>query len=148
MSGGANVHRWRIENKHQLDTFTQWATQEIEKGNKHIVQITDANRSLDQNAMAFQLYRQIAEQLQDQSIVDVRRTCKLHYGVPIRRAYDDEFNQMYGEAIKPMSYELKLLLMDHLPVTSKFSKAMFTEYLGVILDEYQKQGLHLEDPSK
>jgi hypothetical protein len=113
------------------------------------VQFVPEKRSLDQNAMIYALYKQIAEQLEDQSIQDIRRECKLRHGVPILRTGDPKFKAMYDKAIRGnLNYEEKLQAMDYLPVTRLMSKEQGTEFIDVVIREYSQQGLCLLSPSE
>lgn len=92
------------------------------------------------------LYGDIARQAQDQSVLDVRRHCKLHYGIGILKGANSNFSIWYDSAIKGLNYEDKLLLMTYMEVTSLFNKAQATEYIDTIIREYQKQGFNLAQP--
>ena len=96
--------------------------------------------------MMYALYGQIAAQSDDKSTLDVRRECKLHYGIGILKAGDPAFATFYDHAIKGLSYENKLLLMGHMEVTSQFGREEASEYIDTILAEYGKQGYQLADP--
>lgn len=116
-------------------------------GKRPVFELVPEKRSLDQNAMFYALYQQIATQSGDQSINDVRRECKLRYGVPILRASDPEFKALYDKCIKDaLTYEEKLQSMDILPVTRRMSKEQGTEYIDTILREYSNQGYSLISP--
>ncbi|MEM9151373.1 MAG: hypothetical protein AAGB19_13075 [Cyanobacteria bacterium P01_F01_bin.3] len=95
-------------------------------------------RSLDQNSLINAMYGQIAKQMDGEGVVDVRRRCKLQYGVPIMRAYSDEFRERYDLVIKPHTYEVKLLLMDDFKVTSKMKKPQATEYIDTVMREHPR----------
>jgi hypothetical protein len=113
-----------------------------------IVQVVGEKRSLDQNALAFALYTEIAGQVGDQSVNEIRAECKLRYGVPILRAASEDFRARYDKVIKPHDYETKLALMDWLPVTSLMDKAQFTEYLDTVIREHSKQGIAIVMPGE
>ena len=100
-------------------------------------------RSLDQNALINTLYGVIAEQAEGEGVVDIRRRCKLHYGVPILRAHDEEFRTVYDKMVKPHSYVDKLLIMDYLPVTSRMKKEWASEYIDTVVREFAEQGYSL-----
>lgn len=101
-------------------------------------------RSLDQNALSFALYRDIAERKEDETPQDIRRYCKLHHGIPILRSEDQRFCEIYDKSIKDnLSYEEKLEAMDWFPVTSLMNKKQFSRYVEVITDDYARQGIHV-----
>lgn len=131
-----------------MGNFLSFITQMRLAGKRPIVEVVPERRSLDQNAMIYALYQQIAEQVEGEQIVDIRRECKLRYGVPIMRAGSEEFRYVYDRAIKPLDYEFKLRAMDWLPVTSKMSKAQATEFIDTVIREYSQRGLSLVHPSE
>ena len=101
-------------------------------------------RSIDQNALSHQWYTEMALSLPESDATGWRRYCKLHHGVPILRAEDEEFRTVYDKAIKPHTYEDKLAMMDVLPVTSRFTKTQFTRYLDAVRDDFARRGVYLE----
>jgi len=118
-------------------------------GKPPTVQFVDENRTLSQNDLIYQLYRQISTNVDDDSFADIRRECKLRYGIPILRSIDPEFGAIYDKSIKHgLDYEKKLILMDFIDVTSKFKKAQASEYIDTIIREYSKRGISLTNPSE
>lgn len=113
-----------------------------------VVQVVGPKRSLDQNAISHALYAQIAGQLEDQTVQEVRAECKLRYGVPILRAGSEEFRAQYDKVIKPHDYPTKLAIMEWLPVTSLMSKEQFSEYLDCVIREFSKQGVSILMPGE
>ena len=78
-------------------------------GRRPVFELVPEKRSLSQNDMIHGLYGELAAQIEDQSIVDITRECKLRYGVPILRAEDPSFRKLYDSAIKDhLTYEQKL----------------------------------------
>ena len=117
-------------------------------GKPFCVQVVGPKRSLDQNAISHAIYAQIAGQLEDQTVQEVRAECKLRYGVPILRAGSDEFRAQYDKVIKPHDYPTKLAIMEWLPVTSLMDKAQFSEYLDTVIREFSKQGVSIIMPGE
>ena len=115
-------------------------------GGKPIFELIPEKRTLSQNDMMWELIRELARQIEDQSVVDLTRECKLRYGVPILRAEDPAFRKVYDTAIKKLTYPQKLECMDIIPVTSRMSKEQGSAYISSILSEYSKQGYALADP--
>lgn len=104
-------------------------------------------RSLDQNAISHAWYAQVARELREDDERGVKRFCKLHFGVPILRAEDDEFRQVYDGAIRErLSYEDKLAAMDILPVTSRMTTAQLSRYMEDVQAHYSKHGVTLGFP--
>lgn len=93
---------------------------------------TDKPRTLSQNALCFALYGQIARESGQETEHEVRRRCKLHYGVPILRADDADYCARYDESIKPLPYEVKLRAMDYWPVTRLMSTDQLTRFAAAI----------------
>jgi len=140
--------RWifRRNDDHALHSFMEWIKMEWVKGNAPTLQLLEADRSTSQNSMFYALYKDIAAAMQDKTLIEVKRECKLRYGVAILKAADPEWADLYDEAIKPMPYESKLLLMTDYPITSHFTKAQASDYIQTILDDYARQGILVPDP--
>ena len=135
---------WLINSLQKLNIFVVELKKQFEA--HHIVRIkmaVGAGRSLDQNALSHQWYGDVAKQT-GEIPRDVKRYCKLHHGILIRRR-DPDFNAFYDQCIKhSLSYEQKLKAMDHIAVTSEFSVAEFQEYLDAMQKDYAEQGIVLE----
>jgi hypothetical protein len=104
------------------------------------------DRSLEQNRLAFKWYGEMSEQLGDMSTAEYHAFCKLHYGVPILRAEDDEWRQVYDEAIKPLPYETKIKAIAIMPVTSHMTTKQMTQYLDAVYEAYTAKGVLLTRP--
>lgn len=107
---------------------------------------TGKDRSLDQNAISHAWYEQVARELREDDALGVKRYCKLHHGVPILRAEDEDFRAMYDAAFKRLSYEQKLKAMDYLPVTSIMTTAQLSRYLEEVQEDFARRGVRLEFP--
>lgn len=142
------MRRWDLSSETVMQRFMAHVGTLRLSGKRPVVEFVPESRSLDQNSLIYALYQQIASQLPDSAIVDIRRECKLRYGVPILRAHSEEFCYVYDKAIKPLDYEFKLRAMDWLPVTSKMAKAQATEFIETVVREYSQQGLCLLHPSE
>ena len=142
------AHRWDVTGDTSWQNFCNFRTQAILAGERFIVQRVPEKRSHDQNALSFALYTEIAGQLGDQTVDDIRAECKLRHGIPILRAASQEFRDMYDKVIKPHDYETKLAMMAYIPVTSLMDKAQFTEYLETVIREYSKQGISIVMPGE
>lgn len=104
------------------------------------------DRSLEQNKLQFLWARETAEQLGDRTADEVRRSWKLHHGVPILREESPNFRLVYDQAIKPLTYEMKLLAMTFIPVTSEMKVRQMVRYLDTVQRETLQQGVRLTDP--
>lgn len=110
---------------------------------------TGKDRSLDQNAISHAWYEQIARELREDSPEGVKCECKLRFGVPILRAADADFREMYDTAIRGhLSYEQKLKAMRFLPVTSLMTVKQLSQYLEDVQAHYATRGVALEFPEE
>lgn len=110
-----------------------------------------AHRTEYQNRTAFMWYKEIAEQLGDQSAEDVRKFCKLTLGVAILRHENEAFRIEYDKVVKPMSYENKLAIMGepfNLPISSIMTVAQKTKYLDEIQRHFLQLGIVLTQPKE
>ena len=105
----------------------------------------DEARSVKQNRLAFLWYRIIGS-MTGHGKEHERQYCKLHHGCPILIEEDSDFAQFYGQAIDPLTYELKLASMDYVPVTRLMKVRQFSEYLQAIDDDSAARGIALPHP--
>ena len=105
------------------------------------------DRSIDQNSISHAWYQQIANELREETALGIKNYCKLHYGVPILRAENEEFRIQYDTVLKPLSYEKKLMAMNFLPVTSLMTKDQLSQYLDAMQSGYAGR-VRLEFPEK
>lgn len=107
---------------------------------------TGKARSLDQNAISHAWYEQLSRELREDDALGHKCYCKLHHGVPILRAEDEEFREAYDAVIKGLTYEQKLIAMRHWPVTSIMTKEQLSKYLEAMQADFAKRGVRLEFP--
>jgi hypothetical protein len=107
-----------------------------------------AKRSNDQNALAHKWFKEIAEQLGDQTPAEVKAMCKLHFGVPILRAENEAFRATYDETVMPLSYEQKLRIMQvfDFPVTRLMTTKQETQFLDEVSKFAAQHGIVLTMP--
>lgn len=129
---------WTVNSEQRLSMFLQHASDLYSEHRYVRFSIkTGKDRTLDQNALSFQLYTDLHRAKRDTfpSVNDARAHCKLHYGVPIRRQEPD-FNETYCALIRDrFTYEEKLALMLEpvdFPVTRGMTRAQFTEFVEAI----------------
>lgn len=108
---------------------------------------TGKARSLDQNGISHVWYEQISRELREETPLGVKCFCKLHYGVPILRAENEDFRTQYDTVLKPLSYDKKLLAMNFLPVTSLMTKPQISQYLSAMQEAYADR-VRLEFPEQ
>lgn len=107
---------------------------------------TGKARSLDQNGISHVWYEQLARELREDDALGYKCYCKLHHGIPILRAEDEEFRAFYDIAIKVLSYEKKLQAMKYTPVTSIMTKKQLSAYLDAVQGDFLAKGVRLEYP--
>jgi hypothetical protein len=107
-------------------------------------------RSAQQNNTQWLWIQEIADQLDDRTAQEWQGYCKLHGGVPILRAENEEFREKYDSAIRPLSYETKLEIMTHFdfPVTSRMTVAQKMKYLDWMQQHFAEQGVVLTQPDE
>lgn len=138
---------WTINSESSLQSFIG-DIRESYRANKFLrvnAKIGKA-RSLDQNAISHAWYMQLARELREEDELGWKCYCKLHHGVPILRAEDEEFRTFYDGALKSLSYEKKLEAMKFLPVTSLMTKPQLSKYLEAIQNDFLGRGVKLEFP--
>lgn len=104
-----------------------------------------SGRSLAQNALSAVWYREIAEQNND-SELDVRRHCKLQFGIPILEKSERDFIDRWNEMSKNMSYMAQHYAMDYIKVTSIFTVEEKSQFLQDIEHYYGPHGVSLSKP--
>ena len=103
-------------------------------------------RNAQQNNLQHHWIQEAAEQLKDETAEDKRAYCKLHGGVPILRAEDEEFREQYDKIIRPLPYYAKIELMKvpiDFPVTRLMKVKQFRQYLDWMSAHFSEQGVHL-----
>lgn len=106
-----------------------------------------ASRTSQQNRLAFQWFKDIASQLGDRSVEEVRAECKLIIGVPILREENEAFRVSYDRTFSGLGYEEKLeaVRIFDLPIT----RLMTTKQMGRFCDDMQRHwggAVRLTDP--
>ncbi|WP_042956504.1 hypothetical protein [Pseudomonas brassicacearum] len=111
------------------------------------------DRTLDQNALWFAMYKRISEMTQIGDAGDARRYCKLHFGVQILLNEDSGFQAAWYRVMRHLPYEEKLALMgehklfgpDGFPVTSLFNRAQGIQYTDRMVAYFTGQGVVFSD---
>jgi len=116
----------------------------MEAGDDMRVEIKPRGRTPAQNAFSHTWYEEIAQALPEDDALGWKCYCKLHHGVPILRAEDEEFREAYDAAIKGLTYEQKLQAMRVLPVTSRMNVKQMTRYANAVRDDFAARGVLLE----
>lgn len=108
----------------------------------------EAKRSDQQNNISHAWYEQLAKELREDDALGWKCYCKLHHGVPILRAEDSEYREIYDATIKGMSYAKKLMVMTQWPVTSVMTKSQLSAYLEAVQADFLTRGVKLEFPNE
>lgn len=116
----------------------------MEAGDNMRVEIKPRGRTPAQNAFSHAWYEEISEAFPEDDELGWKCYCKLHHGVPILRAEDEEFRLAYDGTIKGLTYEQKLLAMRVFPVTSRMNVGQLTKYANAVRDDFAARGLLLE----
>jgi hypothetical protein len=111
------------------------------------------DRTLDQNALWFAMYKRISEMTSIGDPADARRYCKLHFGVQILLNEDSGFQAAWYRVMRHLPYEEKLALMgehklfgpDGFPVTSLFNRAQGIQYTDCMAAHFTGQGVVFAD---
>lgn len=106
------------------------------------VQIPVRGRSLPMNSLWAVWYGLIGKEV-GQKTEEVKRECKLLYGVPILCAEDEAFRRVWLAKFADDTYEQKLFMMRYLPVTSLLSKSQGMIYTETLQREYASQSIDL-----
>jgi hypothetical protein len=90
----------------------------------------------------------VSRELGEDSPEGIKRFCKLHFGVPILLAEDEDFAEVYNGAIRyRLTYEEKLAAMELLPVTSRMTTAQLSRYAEDMQRHFAGFGVRLEFPA-
>jgi len=123
---------------------------QIDPTERHLVKVkpyTEQRTDL-QNRLSHGWYGELAEGIKEHDAIGYKCFCKLHFGVPIMRAEDDEFREVYDSAIKGLSYEKKIEIMKILPVTSLMNTKQLSQYLESVKEYFQTNyGFELKFPN-
>lgn len=107
------------------------------------------HRTTEQNRLQRKWVQEVAEQLGDRTVEDVRAFCKLHIGIPILRNENEAFKAEYDAVIRPLPYETKMRMMKA-PLDWAVTRLMNTKQLSAYLDEihrtFSEQGVVLTIP--
>lgn len=94
------------------------------------------DRTIDQNRLSFDIYRDLHQAAKFESITEARAFCKLNCGIPILWEEDEVFRDGMGKFTKyHLTYETKLSMMIepiNLPVTSRMTRKQFSTYVEAI----------------
>jgi len=97
---------------------------------------TGKKRTLALNSLSHAWYTQVAKEEREYTDEEVKCLCKLHFGVPILRGEDEDYNNTCVQLIDPLTYEGQLIAMKVYPCTSKMNTKQFCRYLEQVQAHY------------
>lgn len=106
-------------------------------------------RSAAQNRLLYQWYSD-AESQGDQTAIEYRAYCKLHFGCQVLYQEDEYFRESFDRVIRPLEYEKKLACMLpplEMSVTSIMTVKQKSRYLDMVWQYFTGLGFILTDPS-
>jgi|TARA_Y100000310_G_scaffold245088_1_gene250008 hypothetical protein len=110
--------------------------------------IKGKHRTVLQNSLQRKWLLEAQEQ-GDMTAEEYRGYCKLHFAVPILRAENEQFCEVYDRLIRPMDYEKKIEMMMvpmDLPCTRIMSTEQKTRYLDAMRAHFESLGFVLTIP--
>lgn len=136
---------FKINSEESLANAVLWLTGLFNKHKYVKLSAITGKRSLDQNALVYKWYSQIAEQKQDITPLDARYQTKLHIGVPILLAGNEAFAASWNKFVRrAATYEEKIAFMQFIDVTSIMNSTQMTKYLDQMQVYWRKEGIFLE----
>lgn len=138
---------WIFKTPGQIDVFAKRQKERLQNGETPAFEETDPKRSLDQNSMAFEIYKRIGQQLYGNDLSHARAECKLRHGIPIIRGSNEKFKASYDRCIKHLDYETKLEFIKEteFPVTRLMGKKQMSQYISTLFAEYSQLGVNFDD---
>ena len=110
----------------------------------------EETRRARQNRLAFQWYKDIAQQIEDHTVEEARAISKLHCGVQLLVNQEEDFREQWQRLIRDrFTYEEKLELMldpHDYPVTRIMSVKQMTGYLDRMQRYWAPRGVVLTVP--
>ena len=105
------------------------------------------DRTKQQNALMWQWAGEVSKQNGDMSPDEVQAEWKLHHGVPILRAQDDNFREFYDCSMMGINYATKLEIMQRgFPITRDMNKSQMIEFMNRVQAECAQQNWIVTDP--
>ena len=89
-------------------------------------------RTLPLNALSHAWYTKVAKEEKQHTEGEIKCLCKYHFGLPILRGEDEEFNDACERCIDLLPYENKIAAMEYMPVTSLMNTNQFIRYMEAI----------------
>lgn len=97
---------------------------------------TSKGRTISQNSISHAWYKQVADELREHTPGEIKCLCKYHFGLPILRGDDPEYNDACAKVIDPLPYEDKIKAMEFWPVTSLMKTKQLSDYMEHVQKNY------------
>ena len=104
------------------------------------------HRTNEQNRLQHKWYQEAAEQIGEYDTGEYKSRCKLRFGVPILRATNDGFNDMWERRAENLPHEEKVEMMEFINVTSLMNTKEKGQYLTAVQKFFLQRGVQLTDP--
>lgn len=105
------------------------------------------HRSSEQNRLQWLWANEVSRQRGDTDPADVQAEWKLIHGVPILRADDTHFRELYDASVKPLTYEQKVQIMRMgFPVTSLMKVPQMVAFMDAVQAACLSHGFEITDP--
>lgn len=110
--------------------------------------VKGADRSHEQNSLAWMWASEVAEQFGDREAADQHAEWKLTIGIPILRGDDPAFRATYDATVRHLSYDDKIKVMRDLdfPVTRLMKVRQMCRFLDQVERQCLEMGLKLTQP--
>lgn len=109
------------------------------------IKINCNKRTLTQDALVHCWYKDIGD-YEGNHEEHVKNACKYQFGLSVLSKYQDytEYINMIREKLRPMDYDDRIEFMKYVKVTSLMSTAQHAEYMNIIKDFYEQNGVFLK----
>ena len=93
-------------------------------------------RSIEQNFVSHGWYAKVSREEGEYTPEGIKCLCKYHFGLPILRADDPEYNEWCTKVIDALTYESRIEAMKYTPCTSLMTTKQLSEYMEHIQKHY------------
>jgi hypothetical protein len=135
-----------IRDARDIKLLGRFLEERIKKGPVTVDIRQGEKRSVEQNRLQWLWAHEVAQQLGEHDSAQLQALWKLHFGVPILMAEDENFASKWEEIAAALPYQKQLSLMHIWPVTRWFSTKQMTQYLDRIQKTYAERGVRLTQP--
>lgn len=138
---------YHVDSEYKLECFIKKATELYHKYKWTKYTWAVEKRSIEINSLSHVWYREVSNQLGEDTIDEVRSFCKLTFGVPILRQ-KEKFNNFYTTFFAHLSYQKQLAAMKYLSITSTMDRVEMKQYMNQMLIHYSRRGVILSSKNQ